>query len=428
MPQKPGIYIFTGKGGKRLYVGKAGNLKARVKSYFAKSNLSHKTASLLNEAAEISWEILASEAEALIRESELIKKHHPKFNVLMRDDKQYIYVLFTKERFPRIFTTHQASYRKADYLGPFTEAGVLKSVLRSLRKYFPYCTCKKPHKGACLNTRIGRCPGYCCILPSLYEGESPEGEVYKKNISSIKKILSGKSGTLSRELKKEMKKLSHEQKYEEAAKARNQINALARIFEQRSVVKRDLPSDRERAIYALKFLLGLKDISRMEAYDIANIQGKFAYGSMAVFSAQGGPASGRENGFQKSEYRIFRIKTVLHSDDTAMLREVLFRRLNHSEWNYPEVILIDGGKAQLNAAMSTLAKFRLPIKMISLTKNKKHKGESVLFNNRPAPMPLEKLPESLKNLLLSANGEAHRFAIKFYRKLHRKNFSDYLKG
>ena len=303
IPNLPGVYFFRNALCKIIYIGKAANLRARLRSR-----------ALPKETKSISWEILGSETEALIREAELIKKHLPKYNVLMRDDKQYFYVGFTKEKFPKIFITHQKN-RAADYLGPFTEGGVLRSALKTLRRAFPYCTCKKPHKRPCLNVRIGRCSGFCCV-----ENIAEETKKYKKNISAIKQILSGKNRTLARGLKKEMHKLSDTKKYEEAGKIRDQIRALEKIFEHRGVIKQDMPTESAKALRALESILNISDINRIEAYDIANIQGKFGYGSMAVF------ADGK---IQKNAYRLFKIKSVKKSDDPAMLREIIFRRLKN---------------------------------------------------------------------------------------------------
>ncbi|MDO8522944.1 MAG: GIY-YIG nuclease family protein [bacterium] len=488
IPQLPGVYFFKNGAGKTLYIGKASNLRARLGSYFRPlGNSASKLNYLLKEAKKLSWEILNSEVEALIKEAELIKKYRPKYNVLMRDDKNYFYVGFTKEKFPKIFLTHQPRKRtlSADFLGPFTEGASLKSVLKTLRRIFPYCTCKNFHKRLCLNARLGKCLKFCCLedsekLMNLAAGfadfsarspsevrsekarqpsESGAGrarmsqkvalvsptEQYQKNISAIKKILSGKNRSLVKSLKKEMRELSGTKKYEDAGKIRDQIHALEKIFEHRIVIKQDLPSENAKAIHALESILGASNINRIEAYDIANIGGKFAYGSMTVFE---------DDKIKKDDYRIFKIKTVQGSNDPAMLREVLTRRLRHTEWAYPQVILIDGGKPQLNAVMSALklmkaqvlqdlaqrdgasrailqqenmrvlAKFGAKtIKLITLTKNKKHVGDHIFINGRANPMPLDRLPSPLKNLILHLDSEAHRFAISHYRKSHRKSLT-----
>src|SRR3989338_5419744 len=344
IPQNAGVYFFKDVHGNILYIGKAANLLARLSSYFAK-NVAPKTAALASEAESVNWEIVSSEIEALIKEAELIKKYRPKYNVLMLDDKQYFYVGFTKEKFPKVFITHQKN-RTADYLGPFTEGGALRNVLKTLRRAFPYCTClsrrakagKKPHPRQCLNARTGRCLGFCCLTPTqpsaglplrkrekinsspfpLAKGEGGE-EVrgYNQNISAIKKILSWKNRALTKQLKKDMQRLSAAKKYEEAGHTRDQIRALERIFEHRAVIKRDIPSENQKALNALKAILGIENIDRIEAYDIANIRGKFAYGGMAVW----------ENGSsKKNDYRIFKIRGVEGSNDPAMVHEVLSRR------------------------------------------------------------------------------------------------------
>ena len=208
IPQLPGVYFFKDNRGKTLYIGKATNLRARLRFYFAENQTSLKVKTLISESKTLDWETLGSETEALIREAELIKKHLPKYNVLMRDDKQYFYVGFSKEKFPKIFITHQpispkpslghalnSVWDKVDYIGPFTEGGVLRSVLKTLRRAFPYCTCRKPHKWPCLNAKIGRCIGYCCnqIQNSKFKIQN-----YRQNISSIKTILSGRNRGLTR--------------------------------------------------------------------------------------------------------------------------------------------------------------------------------------------------------------------------------------
>ena len=437
IPQSPGVYFFKDGRGKILYIGKAANLRARLSSYLREvrlpsgSRTSLKLDSLLKEAAKLDWEIMNSEVEALIKEAELIKKYRPKYNVLMRDDKNYFYVGFTEEKYPKIFLTHQPR-GGADYIGPFTEGGVLRSALKTLHHAFPYCTCKQSHKQPCLNAKLRKCLGYCCLIDQNLAFKNrlalPRNKsdlqnfgLYAKNISAIKKILSGKNRALTKQLKKDMQRLSAAKKYEEAGRARDQIRALERIFEHRDVIKQDMPSESEKALRALSSILGIENINRIEAYDIANIHGKFAYGGIAVW----------ENGsLKKDDYRIFKINSVSGSNDPAMIREVLSRRFNHPEWLFPEVIIIDGGKPQLGAALEVKkiwVKNLLPrskfskLKIVALTKNKKHVGDHVFINGQKKPIALDLLPPPLKNLILHLDSEAHRFAIKHYRNLHKKS-------
>ena len=393
IPQNPGVYFFKSASGEIVYIGKAANLRARLQSRI-----------LPTKTKSISWEVLGSEVEALIREAELIKKYLPKYNVLMRDDKQYFFVGFTKEKFPKIFITHQKN-RAANYIGPFTEGGALRNVLKTIRRGFPYCTCKNPHKRLCLNARIRRCLGFCCVAQKVLREQSLS---YAKNIRAIKQILSGKNKSLARILKKEMRKLSDEKQYEDAGKIRDQIRALEKVFEHREIIKQDPPTEFAKAIRALESLLEISGVNRIEAYDIANIHGRFAYGSMAVF------ADGK---IQKNAYRLFKIKSVRASNDPAMLREVIFRRLKPREWPYPQVIIVDGGKAQLGAVLAV----KPPSRIIALTKNKKHIGDHIFIGGKASPIPLSRLPEPLKNMLLMLDSEAHRFAISHYRRLHRKS-------
>lgn len=400
IPNLPGVYFFRNAAGKPLYIGKAANLRTRLRSRI-----------LPKETQSISWEALDSEVEALIREAGLIKKYLPKYNVLMRDDKQYFFVSFSKETFPKIFITHQKN-KNANYIGPFTEGGVLRSALKTLRRAFPYCTCKKPHKRLCLNARIGRCLGFCCV-----EGGKGETEKYKKNIRSIKQILSGKNKSLARALKEEMHKLSGARKYEEAGKLRDQVRALEKIFAHRGVIKQDLPAEFAKALRALESLLKINEIKRIEAYDIANIHGRFAYGSMAVF---------QDGQIRKDAYRLFKIKSTGTSNDPLMMHEIITRRFNHNEWPYPEVIIVDGGRAQRGAALAALNPSKSPLRkgrtlsVIAITKNKKHVGDHIFVSGKALPISIVRLPESLKNLILMLDSEAHRFAISHYRRLHRK--------
>ena len=448
IPLEPGVYVFKNKRGNIIYIGKAANLRARLSSY--KQNASYRSRPMLNEAQSLAWEILGSEIEALIRETELIKKHRPKYNIAMRDDKQYLYVGFTREKYPKIFITHQPSQNQitATYMGPFVDSAALKITLKMLRRIFPYCTCRHPHATLCLNAQIGRCFGFCCsknqnqkfnIKNQNYKLQTIN---YKLNIRAIKQILTGKNKRkpLLVSLNKKMVSLSRARRYEEAAKIRDQSRALEHIFAHKHVLKSDLPSERHKALNALAQLLHMPEISRIEGYDISNIHGKHAYGSMVVF-VDGVPA--------KDQYRIFKIRgkelalsptyptssfgralqeEVFGGNDPAMIREVISRRLQHTEWPCPDVMLIDGGKAQLNAAQAALgnriAKWQSDCpKIISLAKSARQGGgreEELYISGHKKPLKLKNVSVSLYHLLTHIRDEAHRFALKYYRKAHRK--------
>lgn len=315
---------------------------------------------MLKKAEFLEWQEVGSEIEALILESQWIKKYQPKYNISLRDDKNYAYVQFTNEDFPKVFVTHRNG------IGPFTSSTELRLALKMLRKFFPFCTCKKPHVRLCLNAYLKLCFGFCCLKE---KSTASEKNMYRASIKALRNILSGKRPSL---LSKQMI---------ENTRIINEITG------------------RERALSQLAKLLKLaRPPKRIEGYDISNIQGKFATGSMVVF----------ENGYpNKSEYRKFKIKAPPSPDDTGMLDEMLARRFAHTDWPRPDLILVDGGIAQFNVAK----KYFSPV--ISIAKGKKE-----IFSTH-----LE-----VRNLILHIDAEAHRFAIAYYRRLHNKSVSATIKA
>ena len=416
-PRNPGIYIFKNKKGEFLYIGKAGNLRNRLRQYLNKKAYSPFLEHLLNEAEKLETKITDSEIEALILESKLIKEKQPKYNIMLRDGKQYFYVVFTNDEFPKVFLTHQPSAVPSEALakeGPFTDGVALKTTLRLLRRIFPYCTCKQLHNNFCLNYHIGKCLGYCCLKNNSEFDE--QKAKYNKNIKAIKDILNGKRKSLIKNLKNEMKKLGKEEKFEEAINLRSKIEKLEKVFENAKIIQDSiyqLSSKVNNSLETLKNIFKLIKLpKRIEGYDISNIQGKNAVGAMVVFthSTNSGQAGYRPD---KNEYRKFKIIFKKTPDDIAMLKEILTRRFNHPEWPYPDLIFIDGGKGQLNAAKSTIPQ-KIPI--ISLAKGK----QEIFATTFKKPVPIKKLPPGVQNLILQIDSEAHRFAISYYRKLHRK--------
>ena len=407
LPDKFGVYFFRLKNGKNIYIGKAVSLKSRISGYLKTEDA--RITKMVQAANKLEFKITESDIEALILESQYIKKYRPMFNIVMRDDKQYFYVAFTKEKFPRIFLTHQPFKTKNEklktknYIGPFTDGGALKSTLKYLRNVFPYCTCKQKHHNRCLNYHIGKCLGFCCL--KNHKPSKQELDKYLSNIKALKDILSGNKISLIKKLEKEMTTKAKEEEFEEAIEIRSKLERLQRIFQNAQIIKEIKKT--ENTLVDLRNALELEKIPyRIEAYDISNIQGQNATGSMVVFE------NGKPN---KNEYRKFKIRTVNQASDTDMLKEVLSRRLNHMEWSYPDLVVIDGGKGQLNAARAAISK-QIPI--IALTKDKKHRGEKITTSKQV--VLLSTLKNNVKNLLLSIDSEAHRFAIDYYRKLHRK--------
>jgi excinuclease ABC subunit C len=454
-PIGPGIYIFSARGAclsarrrsafdwknsrnRPLYIGKALNLKARLSSYLKYTNSAHsvntsrntnahtqidpRILQMLSLATDVKTLQAGSEIEALILESQYIKKYKPAFNIMLRDNKNFFYVVFTKEKFPKVFITHQPTF-----FGPFTDGTALKTTLRHLRRIFPYCTCKQLHHNFCLNYHIGKCPGFCCLKNISYDIKIRRK--YIRSIQAIKNILSGKKGSLLRNLEKEMVELGKKEEFEKAIELRDRIEKIKRVFENARIVQNipyyDISNNYGGdALLELKKFLKLKQLPRrIEGYDVANIQGQHAVGAMVVFILQ--QSSGQINYKpDKSQYRKFKIRRKNTSDDTVMLKEILTRRFNHPEWPIPELIVIDGGKAQLNTAYSTIKNLQLTTGVIALTKDEKHRGSKIYISERRSAswrmIPLSKLSADVKNLLIRIDSEAHRFAITYYRHGHRK--------
>lgn len=417
IPKNPGVYFFRDRGGKVLYIGKAANLKNRIKSYFPAQKDS-RISKMLESATGIDWQETDSEIEALILESQLIKKYRPPFNIMLRDDKQYFYVVLTKEKFPKIFITHQPTKQQktksSQTIGPFTDGVALKTALKLLRKIFPYCTCKQKHNNFCLNYHISNCPGFCCLKK---EAVAEEKKLYRKNILAVRAVLNGRKSSLTKKLEKEMSAEAENGNFEGAIKIRAQLERMRSFFENAKIIKEMELKNREseKGMIELKQSLRLGVLPvRIEGYDISNIQGEFATGAMVVFT------DGRPD---KNEYRKFKIRTA--DGDTGMLKEILTRRFNHPEWLYPDLILIDGGKGQLNAAIAAMSNIKTQmskrVSVIALTKDAKHKGHHVYASTKKSAVPLKKLPQATRNLILQIDNEAHRFAIGYYRKLHIVN-------
>ena len=448
IPHTPGVYFFR-KGQIPLYIGKAGNLKKRLVSYFRK-NVSAKVMELREEATSLDWIEVSSEIEALIREALFIKEHLPKYNILMRDDKNYFYVGITREEFPKIFVTHQSqqqgqitnnksqitkSKRKATtyylqpttYVGPFTSGSALRATLRILRRIFPYCTCFTPHKRPCLNSQIGRCPGFCCSKSQNQELGIRNHEEYKKNIKNITAVLSGKRTRLLTQLKKEMREAVKKQEFEKAAELRDSVAGLENVFEHKGVIEEAQINHRHSRTFAghrarwtkieqtIQTILNSDTpITRVEGYDISNISGTSATGSMVVFI----------NGLpEKSEYRKFKIKTIHQPSDVDMHREVMRRRLGHPEWPYPELMVIDGGKPQLNAVEKALQESgirnqELGMKIVGLAKRE----EELYIEGRNVPVRLDSLPPDVMFFFQHVRDESHRFAKKYHHKLREISY------
>ncbi|MEJ0021573.1 MAG: excinuclease ABC subunit UvrC [Candidatus Doudnabacteria bacterium] len=525
LPQKPGVYIFKDTHGLVLYVGKAVRLKNRVSSYFKKGTddgRGPRIQLMISQIKDLDFTVTDNELESLILENNFIKQLKPKYNVMLRDDKNYIFLKINlKDEIPTIDYDRKPTDKNARYFGPYTSSMAIKDTLRLVRKIFPYCANSKVSSKPCFYYHIGKCPGVCFGKISLEE--------YRENyIKKIIKFLEGRQNEILSQLKIQMRGYARSRMFEKAAKVRDQIFALNRVLERQKLVypakidqdifslyqdgvasvnlfviregkliqkenfilenTKQLPakeileqflpkyyldasnlpkeillpvkinetelqpaftarrfpkilvpsrgpkerliklgaenarqylestSDKKlleeaRLLSSLKELQRVLDLpelpARIEAYDISNIQGTNPVGSMIVFDF------GKR---KKDDYRKFKINKKQTPDDFAMMREMLERRFKN-EWPKPNLILIDGGKGQLNAALSVLhdPNYKLQIPIIGLAK----RLEEIFLPGRKNPIVLPNNSIALF-LLQRIRDEAHRFAVRYHRHLRSR--------
>ena len=541
LPTNPGVYLFKDHEGSVLYVGKAGNLKNRVSSYFQKADgKDTRTLTMLERVADIDTFITDTEKEALILENNLIKEYRPRYNVKLRDDKNYPCLrLSIEDEFPTLCIVRQIKKDRSIYFGPYPSATSLRETLKLIRRLFPIRTCfdtKFTHRlRPCINYEMGRCTGPCCgkIEPAQY----------REMVHQVRMFLEGKNEALLDTLKKKMEEASEQLAFETAAKVRDQIAHIEKVLEKQKIVSRDfidqdviglhrqdhtvgihplfiragkllggkgftfpstripeeevldsflrqyyrqgkfipdqvlipirmtdqtlleewlaelkgkkvrilvpergekkhllgmacenaekflttgaeIEKDRRRLLNALKEELHLaRTPSRIEAFDISNIQGRYAVGSMVVF----------EDGEAANErYRHFRIKSIEGADDYGMMYEVLLRRYKKAleEDDLPDLVLVDGGRGQLNIAQEVLKELGIRgMDLIGLAKGRRAEGsrlkgimkseEKVFHPQFKEPLILEKR-SPLIHFLDQIRDEAHRFAITYHKKMRGK--------
>ena len=541
LPANPGVYLFKDHKGSVLYVGKAGNLKHRVNSYFQKADgKDTKTLTMLERVSDIDTFITDTEKEALILENNLIKEYRPRYNVKLRDDKNYPCLrLSIEDEFPTLCIVRQIKKDRSIYFGPYPSATSLRETLKLIRRLFPIRTCldtKFTHRlRPCINYEMGRCTGPCCgkIEPAQY----------REMVHQVRMFLEGKNEALLKTLKKKMEEASERLAFETAAKVRDQIAHIEKVLERQKIVSRDfidqdviglhrqdhtvvihplfiragkllggkgfafpstsipeeevldsflrqyyrrgkfipdqvlipirvtdqtlleewlaelkgkkvrilvpergekkqlldmacenaekflttgaeIEKDRRQLLNALKEELHLARIpSRIEAFDISNIQGRYAVGSMVVF----------EHGEALNErYRHFRIKSIEGADDYGMMYEVLLRRYKKAleEDELPDLVLVDGGRGQLNVAQEVLKELNIRgVDLIGLAKERRAersrlkgimKSEEKVFHPQfKEPLILGKR-SPLIHFLDQIRDEAHRFAITYHKKMRGK--------
>lgn len=392
LPDSPGVYIFRDSRGKPLYVGKAASLRDRVRSYFARdlaASRSPAVAGMVGKAKKLTWHDTESVLEALILEANLIKKYQPPYNTDQKDNKSFNYLVVTKEDFPRVLVVRgrelAQSWNQSDIkkvFGPYPQGGSLKEALRIVRKILPFRDKCLPGAGKpCFNAQIGLCPGVCAGTMTKKE--------YAQSVRHIELLFSGKLPALRKQIEKEMKELVRAEKFEEASVYKRRLEALNHI--------RDVSLIKNEHRVALGGAVSSNTV-RIEAYDVAHTAGTETVGVMTVVE------DGETN---RAQYRMFKIQSA-RNDDTAALSEILSRRLAHPEWRMPHLIVIDGGRGQVNAAQRVLQTAGVSIPLVGVVKDDRHKPERLIGH--------EKSIRAYEREILLANSEAHRFAIQYHRK------------
>lgn len=427
LPKSPGVYFHKNSAGEIIYIGKAARLNSRVRQYFQKSRAyDAKTENLVAEIADIDWTALESEADALFLEAELIRRYLPPYNILLRDDKSLQFVRIDyKSQHPTVAVVRRPLDDGAEYFGPYINGYGLKKALHYLRRAFPYSTSKPTgKKRASLHYHLGLDPGLEENRTSLEE--------YRANLRQLMQYLKGNRVALAKQIESDMKRYAKDQEFEKAARARNQLNAIRSLNRQILFGDRELQdASKDLALAQLGRLFMLKNFpKRIEGYDISHMQGTDTVASMVVFSG-GVP--------EKTAYRKFKMRRP-GNDDFVHINEAISRRLslqNQKKWPLPDLILVDGGKGQLSAALRARDKAGFSkIPMIGLAKREeeiivnpaagvsvnelylkecrgalrmsKDFGEVALPPSSPAVMLLQRIRD-----------ESHRFARSYHTSLKR---------
>lgn len=392
LPRSPGVYFHKSKTGEIIYIGKAAVLKNRVRQYFQTTrDMDIKTRSLVEEIHDTDWVETESELDALFLESEMVKRYMPRYNILLRDDKSQMFVrIDMKSEWPTVSFTRNPADDGAQYFGPYYNGFAIKKALRYLRRVFPYYT-KPPKHGARpdLDTHIGLSP-----RPGTSSSE------YKATLRRLIRYIDGGRKAIVRELEKEMHLAAKLHDFETAAELRNKISDLKALQQKIMFGDREfLDISKDRALSDLVELLGLKKIPvRIEGYDISHMGGTNVVASMVVFT----------NGVSdRANYRKFKMHHE-RNDDYANMHETLLRRLsekNVKAWGTPDLILIDGGKGQLDAASRALEERNVQIPIISIAKRE----EEIIIHTQRSHVDTSRLLAYLEqptdSLVVSQSGE-----------------------
>lgn len=406
LPSSPGVYFHKNAAGEIIYVGKAAVLKNRVRQYFQNTEKDPKTTALVAEITMTDWIVVDTEMDALFLESEMIKRYMPKWNILLRDDKNVCFVRINlKDDVPYVSITRNPLGDDARYIGPFYAKNTIASALRTLRKIFPYYD--KPYNGKkTLDTDLG-------LTPGIEIGKSTPKD-YHKILANLIRYLEGDRSKLLKDLEKDMKSEAAIGNYERAAELRNELFGLKGlkkkiIFSDKEFL--DISSD--QALLQLQKLLQLSaPPRRIEGYDISHQSGQDVVASMVVFT---------NGASDRSEYRKFKLKKQ-QNNDTESLSEVITRRLKHKNWTYPNLIILDGGKTQVATIFPLVKDLNIPV--IGRDKSGDHSKSASVKIVIPTADGFETVELSqdshISRLIARIDEEAHRFAITYHTLLKRK--------
>jgi len=400
--QGPGVYLFKDKNGKVLYVGKAKNLRKRLKQYFSTDSL--KIKKLLSSVNDFEIVETENEAAAIFKESDLIKKLNPPFNQLLRDDSSYFYLIFTDETLPKVFITHRPEkFKTKEIIGPFFEGTSLKKILDTLRKEIPFCTCKEKHLRICLNAELGLCFGWCCLKKTEINKEQIKS--YIQNLILIKKIFTQDFKSLKKVLLTKIKKLLAQNEIEKAKKLKQAFLAIEKLETNQYLIKEEsifLEAETRKILIQLKEIFHLQTLPHLiEVCDISHFAGKEKVGILVSFL---------DGVYQPQLLKKFKIKTIFSADDPRMIYEVLSRRLKHQEWGLPHLFLIDGGKIQYQMAKKAIEENNLKIDVLALAKPKEE-----VYYELNKKISLKNHPQ-LRNFILNLDHKAHQLVLKYHQK------------
>ncbi len=419
VPPSCGVYFFK-KGNEILYIGKSVNLKARLLSHLENAKLDNKEAAIINNSETIEYVIAESEFKALLLESELIRKHKPKYNSRWRDDKSYLYIKITvKDDYPKIFAVRREHDEKSRYFGPFPSMYSIEEILKEIRKIFPFCTQKQISKHPCFYSKIKLCKPCPNVIEHTQDAEEKARlkRQYRNNIRQIIKIFEGKTDIVLKGLYKELKDLTREQKYEEALSLRNKIYRFEHLIHDRIFSSSNINNEynqsgerTENLLVILKhFFPNLEKLNRIECYDISNLSQKEATASMVVFT---------DGLADKSQYRKFKIKDKKLQSDFDMLEEVIRRRFNN-DWPKPDLLTVDGGRPQVRRVASVLRTLNVDIPLIGIAKH----PDRLIINTDNFPMVRPPVHSLGFGMVRALRDESHRFAKKYHLLLRNKKLN-----